>query len=184
VLAKRLGLLHELVPKAIHVAVLLNPATDPTEAIFREVQREVQEAARTIGLQIRLLNASTSREIDAAFAVLARERPDALYVPSDIYFISRREQIATLAARAGIPTAYSHRDFVLAGGLMSYGTDQADRYRQTGIYTGKILNGAKPADLPVMQSTKFEFVINLKTAKALGLTIPETLLATADEVIQ
>jgi putative ABC transport system substrate-binding protein len=169
------------VPKAIHVAVLLNPATDPTEAIFREVQREVQEAARTIGLQIRLLNASTSREIDAAFAVLARERPDALYVPSDIYFISRREQIATLAARAGIPAAYSHRDFVL---LMSYGTDQADRYRQTGIYTSKILNGAKPADLPVMQSTKFEFVINLKTAKALGLTIPETLLATADEVIQ
>jgi putative ABC transport system substrate-binding protein len=144
----------------------------------------MQEAARTIGLQIHVLNASTSREIDAAFATLARERPDALFVAPDAFLSSRRVQITTLAARGRIPAAYSIRDYVAAGGLMSYGADNADRYRQVGVYTGKILNGAKPADLPVVQSTKFEFVINLRTAKALGLTIPETLLATADEVIQ
>jgi len=180
VVAKRLALLHELVPKAVRVAVLLNPGTDPSEVSLREVQ----EAARTIGLQTRVLNASTSQEIDAVFATLARERPDALFVSPDAFFTSRRVQITTLAARGRIPAASGPREFVEVGGLMSYGTDRADRFRQAGVYTGKILNGAKPADLPVLQPTKFEFVINLKTAKALGLTVPETLLATADEVIQ
>jgi putative ABC transport system substrate-binding protein len=179
--AKRLALLHELVPKAVRVAVLFNPAVAGNEPILREVEK----AARAIGLQIHVLNASTSREIDAAFAALARERPDALFVSPDTFFLfSGREQIATLAARNGIAAAYSTRAYVVAGGLMSYGTDAADRVRQTGVYTGQILNGAKPADLPVLPPAKFEFVINLKTAKALGLTIPETLLATADEVIQ
>jgi putative ABC transport system substrate-binding protein len=179
--AKRLGLLHELVPKAIRVAVLLNPANG---LIAENTLRDVQEAAPTIGLQIRVLNASTIREIDAAFAVLAHERSDALFVAADPFLIDRRVQIATLAAGSVLPAAYSLRDCVLAGGLVSYGTNIADRYRQVGIYAGRILKGDKPADLPVVQSTKFEFVINLKTAKALGLTIPETLLATADEVIQ
>jgi putative ABC transport system substrate-binding protein len=178
---KRLELLHELVPKAVRVAVLLNPANGP---IAETTLREVQEAARTLGLQIQKLNASTGPEIDAAFAALARERPDALFVATDAFFNSRRVQFATLAARERIPAAYSQRETVAAGGLMSYGTDQADRYRQVGVYTGKILNGAKPADLPVAQATKFEFVINLQTAKLLSIEVPETLLATADEVIQ
>jgi putative tryptophan/tyrosine transport system substrate-binding protein len=181
VVAKRLALLHELVPKAVRVAVLVNPANAKnTETILREVR----EAARAIGLRIQILNASTSREIDAALATLARERPDALFVAGDGFFTSRSVQIIAFATRERIPAAYSNRDFIVASGLMSYGTDQADRYRQTGVYTGKILNGTKPADLPVLQPTRFELVINLKTAKALGLTIPETLLATADEVIQ
>jgi putative tryptophan/tyrosine transport system substrate-binding protein len=178
---KRLGLLHELVPKAIRVAVLINPANvTATETTLREVQ----EAARTIGLQLHILDATTIGEIDAAFATLARDRPDALFVGGSGFFSSRRVQIATLAARDMIPAAYANRDHVAVGGLMSYGTDLAGRFRQVGIYTGNILKGAKPADLPVQQSTKFEFVINLGTARALGLTIPETLLATADEVIQ
>jgi putative ABC transport system substrate-binding protein len=176
--AKRLATLHELVPKAVGVAVLINPANS-TKLILREVQ----EAARTIGLQIRALNASTSREIDAAFDALASERPDALFVAADAFFTSRRVQIATFAARDRIPAAW-HRDFIASGGLMSYGTDLAGMFRQVGVYTGNILKGVKPADLPVVQPTKLELVINLKTAKALGLTIPETLLATADEVIQ
>jgi len=180
VIAKRLALLHDLVPKAVRVAVLFNPANVGTELYLPEME----EAARVIGLQIHVLNASTSREIDAAFATLARERPDALFVAPDTFFTSRRVQITTLAARDRIPATYPNRDHVVAGGLMSYGTNVADMVRQTGVYTGKILNGAKPADLPVVQATKFEFVINLKTAKALGLIIPETLLATADEVIQ
>jgi putative ABC transport system substrate-binding protein len=145
----------------------------------------VHEAARTIGLQIQVLNATTISEIDAAFATLARERLDALFVAPDVFFnFGRRVQIATLAARERIAAVYSNRGYVVAGGLMSYGTDDVDRFRQAGVYAGKILNGAKPADLPVLQPTKFEFVINLKTAKALGVTIPETLLATADEVIE
>ena len=181
VVAKRLGLLHELVPKAVRVAVLVNPA-NATSA--ETTLRDVQEAARAIGLQIQVLNASTSREIDAAFATLARERPDALFVAADAFFASRRVQFATLAARDRIPAAYANRDFVAAGGLMSYGTDFADSYRQVGVYTGNILKGAKPADLPVVQSTKFEFVINLQTAKALGIDVPPTLLAIADEVIE
>jgi putative tryptophan/tyrosine transport system substrate-binding protein len=175
---KRLALLHELVPKAVRFAVLRNPANSQITL------RDVQEAARVIGLQIHVLNASTKGEVDTAFTTLARERPDALFVESDPSFLSGRVQIATLAARERIPTAYAQRDHVAAGGLMSYGTDPADRFRQVGVYTGKILNGTKPAELPVLQMTRFEFVINLKTAKALGLTIPETLLATADEVIQ
>jgi putative ABC transport system substrate-binding protein len=179
--AKRLGLLHELVPKALRVGVLVNPAdATNTEATLRDVQ----QAARAIGLQIQILNASTSREIDAAFATLARERPDALFVGGDPFLTSRRVQIATLAARDRIPAAFSTRDAVAAGGLMSYGTDITDSIWQVGVYTGNILKGAKPADLPVVQPTKFTLAINLKTAKALGLTIPETLLATADEVIQ
>jgi putative tryptophan/tyrosine transport system substrate-binding protein len=177
---KRLALLHELVPKAMRVAVLLNPANLTAEATLQGVQ----EAARAIDLQIHVLNASTSREIDGAFANLVRERSDALFVAGDGYFSSRRAQFVTLAARDRIATAYSNRDYVVAGGLMSYGTNSADRYRQIGVYTGNILKGAKPADLPVQQSTKFEFIINLQTAKLLGITIPETLLATADEVIQ
>ena len=179
--AKRLALLHELVPKAVRVAVLLNPANGPGR---ETTLREVQEAARAIGLQIHVLDASTIGEIDAAFAALARDRPDALFIPPDAFFGSHRVQLANLAARGRIPSTYAVREFAAAGGLMSYGTDNSDRYRQIGVYTGKILNGAKPADLPVLRPTKFEFVINLKTAKALGLTIPETLLATADEVIQ
>jgi putative ABC transport system substrate-binding protein len=178
---KRMALLRELVPKVVRVAVLLNPANSP---VIEITLRDVQEAARVIGLQIRVLNASTKGEVDTAFTTLARERPDALFVESDPFFLSGRVQIATLAARERIPTAYAQRDHVAAGGLMSYGTDPADRFRQVGVYTGKILNGTKPAELPVLQMTRFEFVINLKTAKALGLTIPETLLATADEVIQ
>jgi putative ABC transport system substrate-binding protein len=178
--AKRLALLHELVPKAVRVAVLLNPASVTGEPALREVQG----AARAIGLQIHVLNATTIGEIDAAFASIAHDRPDALFVSPNTLFSRRRVQLITLAARERIAASYSGRDYVVAGGLMSYGADAADMYRQVGVYTGKILNGAKPADLPVLQPTKFEFVINLTTAKAIGLTIPETLLATADEVIQ
>jgi putative tryptophan/tyrosine transport system substrate-binding protein len=178
--AKRLALLHELVPKAVRVAVLVNPANATAETTLQDVQ----EAARAIGLQIHVLNASTSREIDGAFANLVRERSDALLVAGDGLFTSRRSQFVTLAARDRIPAAYANRDYVVAGGLMSYGTNSADRYRQIGVYTGNILKGAKPADLPVQQSTRFEFVINLQTAKLLGVDVPETLLATADEVIQ
>jgi putative ABC transport system substrate-binding protein len=181
VVAKRLALLHELVPKAVRVGVLLNPANAP---VAETTLRDVQEAARAIGLQIYALNASTSREIDAAFAAIQRERPDALFVAPDGFYFSHQMQIANLAATNRIPTVYGSRGYVEAGGLMSYGTDQAGRLRQIGVYTGNILKGTKPAELPVIQPTKFEFVINLKTAKALGLTIPETLLATADEVIQ
>jgi putative tryptophan/tyrosine transport system substrate-binding protein len=181
VTAKRLALLHELVPKAVRVAVLVNPAN----ATNAETNlREVQEAARVIGLQTQVLNASTSREIDVAFASLARDRPDALFVGGDGFFTGRRVQIVSLAARDRVPAAYGNSDIVAVGGLMSYGTNNAEMFRQVGVYTGNILKGAKPADLPVVQSTKFEFVINLQTARLLGLTIPETLLATADEVIQ
>jgi putative ABC transport system substrate-binding protein len=181
VVAKRMGLLHDLVPKAVRVAVLVNPANASTT---ETVLRDVNEAAPTIGLQIRMLNATTVAEIDAAFATLARERPDALFVAPDQFFNSRRVQFATLTARDRVPATYSVRDFVAAGGLMSYGTDLADMYRQVGVYTGRILKGAKPADLPVVQSSKFEFVINLQTARALGIEVPAGLLATADEVIE
>jgi len=181
VVAKRLELLHQLVPTAVRVAVLLNPDSGATaEAALREVQ----EAARVIGLQIRVVNATTIDEIDAAFATLARERADALFVAPSGFFTSRRVQIANLAARERIPTAYTFRDFAAVGGLMSYGTDIAETYRQVGVYAGNILNGAKPGELPVVQSTKFQFVINLSTAKALGLTVPPGLLAIADEVIE
>jgi putative tryptophan/tyrosine transport system substrate-binding protein len=179
--AKRLGLLHELVPKAVRVAVLWNPASDTP---FDTELRDLQEAARTIGLQIRVVNATTIREIDAAFAILARERPDALFVVGGALFNSRRVQIASLAARDRIPASYGAREYVLVGGLVSYGTDNADAWRQVGVYTGSILKGAKPADLPVVQSTKIELVINLQTARALGIDVPPGLLAVADEVIE
>jgi putative ABC transport system substrate-binding protein len=181
IMAKRLGLLHELVPKAMRVAVLINPFDSSTAGA---TLREVSEAAGAMGMQIRILNASTIDEIDAAFVTLGHDRPDALFVTPNSFLFSRRVQITTLAARERIAAAYSIRDYVAAGGLMSYGTDNVDRFHQIGVYTGKILNGTRPADLPVVQATKFQLVINLKTTKALGLTIPETLLATADEVIQ
>ena len=181
VTAKRLGLLRELAPGVSRVAVLINPSNVPSaEATLRDLP----EAARAIGLQIQILNAGTSREIEAAFATLMRERTDALYVAPDSFFISRRVQLATLAARYGIPAAYSTREEVEAGGLMSYGTNVPDTWRQVGVYAGQVLKGAKPADLPVVQATKFEFVINLVTARALGLEVPPTLLARADEVIE
>jgi putative ABC transport system substrate-binding protein len=181
VVAKRLGLLHELVPKAIRVAVLVDPAN--AQGVEATLQG-AQEVARTFGLQIHVLNAATIGEIDAAFVTLARDRLDALFVAANGFFTSRRVQIATLAARDRIPAAYEDREYVAVGGLMSYGANNADSYRQMGVYTGKILKGAKPADLPVMQPTKFEFVINRQTARALGIEVPETLLATADEVIE
>jgi putative ABC transport system substrate-binding protein len=181
VVAKRLALLHELVPKAVRVAVLVNPAN---VASAEATLQAAKEAAPKIGLQIQMLNATTIGEIDAAFATLARERPDALFVAPDGFFASRRVQFAILTARDRIPAAYGGREFVEVGGLMSYATDTADRYRQVGVYTGNILKGAKPSDLPVLQPTRFEFVINLQTARALGLEIPATLLAVADEVIE
>ena len=181
VTSKRLALLHELVPKAVRIALLVNPTNAPTTDA---TLREVREAARALGLQIHVLKASTAGEIDAAFDALAREQIDALLIAGDGFFASRRGQFATLAARDRMPTSYASREMVEAGVLMSYGTSVADMFRQVGIYTGSILNGTKPADLPVVQSTKFEFVINLQTAKALGLTVPPTLLARADEVIE
>jgi ABC-type uncharacterized transport system substrate-binding protein len=181
VLAKRLRLLHDLVPKAVRVAVLVNPANASTA---ESTLRAVQEAAPTIGLQIKVLNARTSGEIDAAFATLARERPDALFVAPDAFFSSRGVQFATLTARDRIPASYATRQIVIAGGLMSYGTDLADVSHQVGVYSGRILKGAKAADLPVVQSTKFEFVINLQTARTLGIELPPGLLSIADEVIE
>jgi putative tryptophan/tyrosine transport system substrate-binding protein len=178
--AKRLALLHELVPKAVRIAVLVNPANTPAaEAALRDIP----EAARAIGLQIQVLNASTTSEIDAAFATLVRDHADALYVFGDVFFTSRRVQFATLAARYGIPASYPSREAVEAGGLMAYAADRPDMYRQVGAYTGQILKGAKPADLPVLQSTKFEFVINLQTARALGIEVPNSIQLLADELI-
>jgi putative ABC transport system substrate-binding protein len=180
--AKRLGLLRDLVPKAVRIAVLVDPANvPPTEATLRDMP----EAARALGLQIQVLKASTSpREIEAAFAALVRDRADALFVAPGGFFSSRRVQLVTLAAHHRVPAAYSLREFVETGGLMSYGTDLLDAWRQVGVYTGQILKGAKPADLPVVQSTKFEFVINMQTARALGIEVPAQLLATVDEVIE
>ena len=181
VTAKRLRLLLDLVPKAVRVAVLVHPGNAATA---ESTLREVQEAAPTIGLQIKILNASTIGEIDAAFATLARERPDALFVAPDGFFTSRRGQFATLTARDKIPAAYSVREHVDAGGLMSYGTDLADMFRQVGVYTGSILKGGKPADLLVLQLTKFELVINLQTARALGIQVPPGVLSVVDDVIE
>ena len=179
--AKRLGLLRELVPGAARVAVLLNPA-DATRAEF--TLRDVETAARAIGLQIHVLNASTSREIDMAFATLVRERCDTLFVGPDPFFYTRRVQLAVLAARHVVPAIYAVRDYADAGGLMSYGSNVSDAFRQVGVYAGRILKGDKPADLPVVLPTKFELVINLQTATSLGLDVPPTLLARADEVIE
>jgi putative ABC transport system substrate-binding protein len=169
------------VPKAVRVAVLVNPRS---ASAAESTLRSVQEAAPTIGLQTQILNASTIGEIDAAFATLARERPDALFVAGDAFFLDRRVQFATLTARDRIPAAYSVRELVAAGGLMSYGPDLAEVSHQIGVYTGSILKGAKPADLPVLQSTKFEFVINLQTARALGIEVPPGVASIADEVIE
>jgi putative tryptophan/tyrosine transport system substrate-binding protein len=179
--AKRLELLRELVPAAARLAVLVNPTNVAnTEANLREVQ----PAARAIGLQTQIVRASISREIDAVFATFSSERPDALFVSGDSLFNSRRLQLALLAARHAMPAAYTSRDYPVSGGLMSYGTDVTDAFRQVGVYVGRILKGAKPADLPVVQSTKFELVINAQTARLLGLTIPPGVLAIADEVIE
>jgi putative ABC transport system substrate-binding protein len=181
VAAKGLRLLHDLVPKAVRIAVLVNPANAGTA---EPTLRDVQGAAPAIGLQIQIHNATTIGEIDAAFATFARERPDALFVVPDAFFYSRRGQFATLTAVNKIPAAYWNRDVVAAGGLMSYGTDVVDTFHQVGVYTGQILKGAKPADLPVLQTTKFEFAINLQTARALGIEVPLNLLSIADEVIE
>jgi ABC-type uncharacterized transport system substrate-binding protein len=179
--AKRLELLRELVPGTARVAVLVNPAYPANTEV---TLRDVEAGAHAIGLQIQVLNASSSREIDAAFATFGRERPDALLVGPDPFFTSRRVQLILMAARHAIPAIYSGRQYPEIGGLMSYGASIADAYRQVGAYTGRILKGAKPADLPVIQSTKFELVINHQTARMLGLTVPPTLIATADEVIE
>jgi putative ABC transport system substrate-binding protein len=181
VTAKGLRLLHDLVPKAVRIAVLVNPANTATA---EPALRDVQEAAPAIGLQFQIFNATTAGEIDAAFATFARERLDALFVAPDAFFYSRRGQFATLTAVNKIPAIYWDRDIVAAGGLMSYGTDLVDAFRQVGVYTGNILKGARPADLPVLQSTKFEFAINLQTARALGIEVPLNLLSIADEVIE
>jgi putative ABC transport system substrate-binding protein len=179
--AKRLGFLHELLPGAARFAVLVNPNNRvATEALIKDVQ----SAGVTIGRQIEVFTASTNRDIDTAFAGLVRKRADALMVGADPMFVDRRVQLATLAARYMLPAIAVARDFAEAGVLMSYGANNTDRYRQVGIYTGRILKGEKPADLPVIQSTRFELVINVQTAKLLGLNIPPTLLARADEVIE
>jgi putative tryptophan/tyrosine transport system substrate-binding protein len=179
--AKRLELLHELVPAASRVAVLVNPDNARNTEI---TLKDAETAARAKGLQIQVFNASTSHEIEGVFATLARERPDALFVGGDAFFDSRRLQLSLQAMRLAVPAAYSGREYAEAGGLMSYGSDVRDAYRLIGVYTGRILKGAKPADLPVIQASKLELVINHQTARMLSLTVPPTLLARADEVIE
>jgi putative ABC transport system substrate-binding protein len=179
--AKRLGLLHELVPMAARIAVLVNPGVVTTA---ESTLRDTREAARALGMEIVALEAGNPREIEAAFATLARERAEALFVAPNAFFLNRRVQIATLATRHAVPAIYSSRDIVEVGGLMSYGADNSEAFRQAGAYTGRILKGAKPADLPVIQSSKFELVINLATARAMELAVPGDLLSIADEVIE
>jgi putative tryptophan/tyrosine transport system substrate-binding protein len=178
--AKRVGLLRELVPSATTIAVMVNPNYPDAEAQIREVQG----AADTLGLRLHILNASSESDFDATFAAVVEQRAGALLIASDPFLFSRRNQLVALAARHAVPAIYQFREAAAVGGLMSYGTRITDSYHQVGVYTGRILKGAKPADLPVVQSTKFEFVINLKTAKSLGMTISPTLLAQADEVIE
>ena len=180
-MAKQLELLRELVPQAVAVAVFANPANANN---FETTSRDIEPAARAMGMQIKLLRASTSREIDAAFAEFARERPDAVFIGNDAFFNSRRVQLVQLAAHYRLPTIYSGREYSEIGGLISYGANIADAYHQAGIYAGRILKGAKPSDLPVLQSSKFELVINHQTARTLGLTVPDKLLVAADEVIE
>ena len=177
---KRLELLREMVPGAARIAVLVNPANITIETTLRDAAA----AARVMGLQIQVLNASTSREIDAAFATFVRQRPDAVFVSLDVFFISRRAQLVNLASRHALPATYPLREFAEVGGLMSYGSNIADTFRHIGVYAGRILKGAKPADLPVVQSTKFDLVINAWSARMLGLAVPPTLIATADEIIE
>ena len=177
---KRLGLLRELVPAATLIAVLLNP----TNANFQTQLRGVQDAAGALGHQVNILSASTEPDIGKAFVSVTESRAGALLIGSDPFFNNERDQIVALAARHAIPAIYEGREFAMAGGLASYGTSLADAYRQAGIYTGRILNGEKPADLPVVQPAKFDFVINLKSAKALGLDVPPGLSAGADEIIE
>jgi len=179
--AKQLALLHELMPQAARVAVFVNPAN---AANAESTERDAEPAARALGLQMKILRASTSREIDAAFATFTRQPPDALFVSADGFFSSRRVQMVQQAAHHRLPAIYSGREFSEVGGLVSYATNITDAFRQAGVYAGRILKGAKPADLPVVQSSKFELVINAQTARILGLTVPQTLLATADEVIE
>jgi putative tryptophan/tyrosine transport system substrate-binding protein len=179
--AKRLGLLRELLPGAARVAVLVNPSV---ALVAKDTVRDAELAARAMGLQIQVLHASSSREIDTAFVALAREQPDALFVDGDAFFNSRRVQLVHLATRHAVPVTYASRSYPEVGGLMSYGANITDGYREAGIYTGRILKGSKPADLPVVQSTKFELVINIGAARALGMDVPATLLARADEVIE
>ncbi|MFL6798834.1 MAG: ABC transporter substrate-binding protein [Xanthobacteraceae bacterium] len=180
VVAKRLELLRELVPTAKRLAVLVNPTYPATQTMLRDLP----PAARGLGLEIDVLKASTTAEIDAAFATFLRERPDSLFVGGDPFFSSRRVQLVNLASRHGIPSTFSSREFPEIGALMSYGTNIANSWRQAGLYVGRILKGSKPADLPVMQASKFELVINAQTAKMFGLTVPSTLLSTADDVIE
>jgi len=182
VVSKRLELLRELVPRIGRLAVLVNPSN---AAISETTMREVEAAARGMGVQVQVFNAGTSREIDAAFANLVRERSDAVFVSGDAFFTtSRRVQLATLAARYMIPSSFSQREVTEVGGLMSYAANIRDTYHQAGVYAGRILKGAKPVDLPVVQSSKFELVINAQTARMLGLTVPDKLLSIADEVIE
>ena len=178
--AKRVGLLHELVLRATRIAVLLNPNFPP----FEGQERDVQEAGRALGIDIHVLRASSDREIEAAFESMAHQRISAVLTGSDPFFDSRRDQLVTLAARQMMPTLYHFREFAAAGGLVSYGVDISDSHRQMGVYVGQILKGAKPAELPVLQPTKLELVINMKTARALGLQVPDKLLALADKVIE
>ena len=180
--AKRLGLLREMVPVATRFAVMVNPAN--AREIVEPTLRDIETAAPAMGLQIQILNVGTSREIETAFATFVRDRPDALFVSLDPLFTGQRVQVVQLAARHAVPAIYGARDYPEVGGLMSYGASLADAYRQVGVYTGRVLKGAKPADLPVVQSTKFELVINLQTARMLGLMVPPSLLARADEVIE
>jgi putative ABC transport system substrate-binding protein len=180
VTGKGLGLLHELVPNAAVIALLVNPRLPETA----RMEGEGREAARSLGLQLLILNASIPSEIDASFATMRQQRVGALLVGADPFLSSRTQQIVALAARDAIPAMYANREFVEEGGLMSYGNDTADSYRRAGVHVGRILNGAAPADLPVDQATKFELVVNVKAAKAVGLTIPESFLARADEVIE
>ena len=179
--AKQLELLRELVPQAAAVAVLVNPANANT---FETTSRDIEPAARAMGLQIKIMHSSTGREIGAAFATFARERPDALFVGNDAFLNSRRVQLVQLAAHHRLPAIYSGREYSDIGGLISYGTNVGDAYRQVGLYAARILKGAKPSDLPVVQSSKFELVINHQTARTLGLTVPDKLLVAADEVIE
>jgi putative ABC transport system substrate-binding protein len=180
-MGKQLGLLHELVPNAKTIALLLDPGIGQGQG---QGPRDAREGAATLGLQLLVLNAATEGEIDAAFAAANRQPPAAMAVATSPFFITRAKQIAALAARHGVPAIYARREYTAAGGLMSYGIDVADGYRQIGNYAGRILKGSKPADLPVVQATRFEFIINLKTAKALGIEIPPKLLLLSDEVIE